>query len=337
MRKILFVILSIVFILQFNGCTVFRIMTKNIGRTFSKGPLEIKNKIKDPVKDSTKLSVLWGGHSTALIQIHDKVLLFDPVFNNRIFTIMTRHIETGLDYESLDRLDMVFVSHSHMDHLSFGSLEYLSEKFPTAKLIFPKGVEYYLPDYNFDFIRLEIDKAYTKEFTGDKIESDSIEIIPVYTKHTGGRYGFDTYSWRVTGSCGFIVKYKGVTVYFAGDTGYDEQAFKVIGSKYKINLALIPIGPCRNCDEKGMKYHTSSIEALQLFNDLKADYMMPIHYGSIEYMREPDYPLEVLKKLIADDTHKKSESGINSIKPNLKERVLILEEGEQISLDEFID
>ena len=337
MKKILFILVSLIIILQFNGCTVFRIVTKNIGRSFSKGPIPVDKKIKDPVKDSTRLSVLWGGHSTALIQIYDKVLLFDPVFNNRIFTIMTRHIETGLDYENLRKLDMVFVSHSHMDHLSYSSLEYLSDKFPTAKLIFPKGVEYYLPDYNFEFIRLDIDKAYTKEYTGDKTKTDGIEIIPVYTKHTGGRYGFDTYSWRVTGSCGFIVKYKDVTVYFAGDTGYDEEAFKVVGSKYKINLALIPIGPCRNCDEKGMKYHTSSIEALHVFNDLNADYMIPIHYGSIEYMRAPDYPLEVLKKLIEDNTLFKSESGSNSKKSNFRERVLILEEGEQISLDKLIE
>ena len=337
MKKNLLIIITIIFLSQFAGCTVFRIITKNVGRTFSKGPLPVENKIKNPIKDSTKLSILWGGHSTALIQIYDKVLLFDPVFNNRIFSIMTRHIETGLDYENLTRLDMVFISHSHMDHLSFSSLEYLSEKFPSAKLIFPKGVEYYLPDYNFDFIRLDIDKAYTKEYVGNKTVTDSIEIIPVYTKHTGGRYGFDTYSWRVTGSCGFIVKYKDVTVYFAGDTGYDEHAFKTVGSKYKIDVALIPIGPCRNCDEKGMKYHTSSIEALQVFNDLKADYMIPIHYGSIEYMREPDYPLEVLKNIIADDTHSKNMSGSNSINSNLKERVLILEEGEKISLDEFID
>lgn len=337
MKKILFILTSIILISQFNGCTVFRIATKNIGRSFSKGPIPVTNKIKNPVKDSTKLSVLWGGHSTALVQIYDKVLLFDPVFNNRIFTIMTRHIETGLDYENLKKLDMIFVSHSHMDHLSYSSLDYLSDKFPSAKLIFPKGVEYYLPDYNFDFIRLDIDKAYTKEYTGDKIISDGMEIIPVYTKHTGGRYGFDTYSWRVTGSCGFIVKYKDVTVYFAGDTGYDDEAFKVVGSKYKIDLAFIPIGPCRNCDEKGMKYHTSSIEALQVLEDLKAEYMIPIHYGSIEYMRAPDYPVDVLKQLIGNDTLNKNKSGINSLKSEFKERVIILEEGEQISFDKLID
>ena len=207
--------------------------------------------------------------------------------------------------------------------------DFLHEKFPMSKLVFPNGVEKYMPDFNLDMIMINTDKTFEKNtYVGEPVYIDSIKITPVYCLHRGGRYGFDTYTWNIRGYGSFIIEYKGITIYLAGDTAYDDTAFKKIGEKFNIDLAIIPIGPCGNCEGKGNYYQASSIEALKIFKELKAKYMIPYHYGTLEYMNDAYRPLEVLKSLV--EKNKESD-------PDLQSRIIILKEGQQKILDELIN
>jgi L-ascorbate metabolism protein UlaG (beta-lactamase superfamily) len=124
--------------------------------------------------------------------------------------------------------------------------------------------------------------------------------------------------WNYPGCTGFIVEYKGYTVLYSGDTAFIDEAYKMIGENYRINLALIPIGPCfGNCDSLGSSNHVATRGALMMFDDLKADYMIPVHYGAIQYRDDPRKPLYELERIISEE-------------PVYKDRVKILKEGEQI-------
>lgn len=318
MSKIYLSILFLSTALLLSGCWVTRLAITNIEDSIFDEPKKV-TKIGNPVHDSVKVSVLWAGHSTSLVQIYDKVILLDPFFNKRFSGIILRRTELGLNLDSLKKLDAILVSHSHFDHLSYSSLDILSKRFPKTKLIFPEGVENYLPDYNLEMIR--VDKSDTKfqNFVGKSVFVNDMKITPVFAYHTAGRYGFDTYTWREEGATGFIVEYKDVCFYYAGDTGYHDKAFKVIGEKFNIGVSLIPIGPCRNCDSLGFKYHTSSIEALELFKDIKAQYMIPVHYGAARYFTDENKPLYVMNELIDSLTAYR----------DLKEKVIPLKVGEQ--------
>ncbi|MBM4157591.1 MAG: MBL fold metallo-hydrolase [Ignavibacteria bacterium] len=320
MKKTISYIIIIIFIsLIISGCAGFSILTKNIGRTISTPPEKVKFKISKPVKDNIKLSALWIGHSSVLLQIYDKVILFDPFFENSLVGVFTRIKEAGLDRESISKLDYIFISHSHIDHLHFNSIGYFESKFPKTHLIYPEGTEYYLPDFDFPQTRIKISKALSNYFIGDSQTIDGIKITPVYALHTGGRYALDTYLWKVQGHIGYIIEYKEVCIYYAGDTGYHPEAFKVIGKNFKINLAFIPLGPCLDCDGKGFKYHTSSIEGLDLMKDVNAEFMLPIHYGAIEYFRDANFPLESMKTILQREDY-----------TGLKNKIIILNEGNQI-------
>ena len=97
------------------------------------------------------------------------------------------------------------------------------------------------------------------------------------------------------------------------------KAFKYIGEKFDIGVSLVPIGPCRNCDSTGFWHHTSSIEALDLFKDIKADYMIPVHYGTVRYFTDENKPLQVLNNLV---------DSLTVYKP-LKDMIIPLKPGEQ--------
>lgn len=320
MKKFILIILFILSSQVFYSCGGGRIITHNIWRTLTDSPEVVINKIENPVKDSVRLSALWAGHSTVLLQMYDKVILFDPFFEDNFALVFTRKIESGLLYKNIEKLDLIVVTHSHFDHLSFRSLGELEEIFPKTNLVFPAGVEEYLPKFDFNMLRVDTSGIFSGRYYGPTTIVSDIKLTPVYAVHTGGRYAFDSYLWRVQGHSGFILEYKDICVYFAGDTGYDENAFKKIGEKFKIELTFIPIGPCRNCEEKGFFYHTSVMEAINLFQDIKAKYMIPIHFGAIEYMNNPRVPLFVLEKIIEEDNNFS----------DLKNNIYILNEGEQI-------
>lgn len=320
MKKTLVIFVAL-FSFFLSGCFILRVTINNLGESISSSPKKLDNKITQPLSDSVKLSALWVGHSTVLLQIYDKVIITDPFLNNRINGIFIRKKEPGIDINELNKLDLVLVSHSHMDHLSYVSLGMIEDKFPGCNLVFPEGDEKYLPDFKLNLIKATTGFYKNKKYIGVPVDIGGMKITPVYALHQGGRYGIDTYSWLERGATGYIIQYKDVCVYFAGDTGYDDEAFKVIGDNFKIDLALIPIGPCRTCQSKGMWFHTSSLEALKLFEDIKASYMLPIHYGAIKYFTNVNYPLDALEKILNDP-----DSGFIQY----SDKVKILKEGEQI-------
>jgi N-acyl-phosphatidylethanolamine-hydrolysing phospholipase D len=320
----------ILFSLLISGCWFVRVGIRNMDDAIFSSPIRVKNKIKEPVKDSVKLSALWIGHSTVLIQMDDKVIIVDPVFEDVIGGFMLRKVEAGLNLEDIPKLDLVLISHAHMDHMSLPSLKSIDDRFPHASLVFPKGVEEYLPSYNMKMVLMRTGNSAERNYVGETREINGIKVTTVFAKHQGGRYGIDSYSWNVPGCTGYIVEYHGMTFFFAGDTIYDEEAFKSIGKKFKIDLALIPIGPCRECEnteDNGTTYHVAPYGALKMLDDLKADYMIPVHFGAIRYFNDPDTPVFALRDFM-QEFGSKSVYGYEEQKP-YSEKIKILTEGQQ--------
>ncbi len=296
--------------------------------------------ITNPVREDVRLAVLWAGRSTMLIQVKDKLILTDPFLSDFAGGMMRRVVSAGIDLESLPRLDLVLLSHAHFDHLCYVSLRMIAERFPGSALVFPQGVEPFLPDVPLNLLRLKT--SYFREgIFGQKETVEGVAVTPVYARHSGGRYFIDSYIWGVRGHCGFILEYDGLTVYYSGDTSYDPKAFKEIGRNYDIDVALVQVGPCRECYGRGTSQHTSSSESLEMFLDLRADFMIPVHYGTLPEETEPHYPAQVLKELIGKReaespdrpewrTPRLRPVGAENIKDlSLQDRILFLTEGQQ--------
>lgn len=299
-----YIIFSLILILTFtyNSCQTFLDVGDNVSSHFS-SPEKVKNKVKDPVREGVRLSALWVGHASFLLQIYDRVILLDPVFTNNVAELLRRYAEPGLDLNSLKKIDMTLVSHSHMDHLSLGSLREIEERYPGTDLVFPEGVENFLPDYNLKLHRLKI-AGYDKKYTGETKIIDSVKVTAIASVHWGGRYGIDGKLWTNDGYCGFIIQYRDVTVYYTSDTAYDEKLFKFIGDNYNIDLVIVNIIYCDGCT--GINLGTSHIYpmgAIKILDDTKAKYMIPAHYGMFT---DPKVQRKVLKKMyLTNDEYKR--------------------------------
>jgi L-ascorbate metabolism protein UlaG (beta-lactamase superfamily) len=243
------------------------------------------------VLQNVKLAVSWVGHATALIQIYDKIIITDPLFTNTIGMLVTRAVKPGLDPILLTKVDFTLISHMHFDHLSYGSLDMLPKN---GTLVFPDGLAEYVPDFSFR----EVDEL--KPW--DVIERDSVRITAVPVQHFSGRYSFDRDWQGEQGYTGYVIEYKGIAVFFAGDTGYNLELFKEIGRRFKIDLAIIPIAPSSGSG-LGSQMHASPLGALAIFKDVGARYMMPIHFGTMLFgsTANPQGPLDQLRAAAADE------------------------------------
>ena len=295
--------------LLINSCTAILSTSNSVGSSISallSSPREPESKVVNPKIENSRLSVLWVGHSTVLIQIDDKFILTDPVFTETVAFLSKRLIEPGIDVENLPQIDVALISHLHPDHLSLGSLEMIENKI--NELLIPEGGLLYLPSFSFNSD--EIKWWETKEI-------DSVKITSAPVLHNGMRYGLD-YDWLPRAFTGYVIQYHGITIYFGGDTGYDSTAtvFNETAKKFpKIDLAILPIAPIHPREYSYLR-HTDPHDALEIFKELKAEKMMPIHFDTFAE---------------AYDTLGEAESLLKEemIQNKLSEKIIILKVGEQ--------
>ena len=78
------------------------------------------------------LYAAWLGHSTVLLRIGGFTILTDPILSNRagldlrVCTVgVRRRVASPLTFDKLPPIDMILLSHAHMDHFDLPSLRRL--------------------------------------------------------------------------------------------------------------------------------------------------------------------------------------------------------------------
>jgi L-ascorbate metabolism protein UlaG (beta-lactamase superfamily) len=302
---------GLLFIIFLNSCTAvkstYNSFSSSIGSFFS-SPEIVKNKISEPYDPDVDLSVLWIGHASLLIQIGDKFILTDPVLTETVGYFSRRLVEPGIDINNIPDIEVVLLSHLHIDHYSPASLDMIEKKI--NNLIVPLGGIVYLPDFDFSIYELGTYKVW---------EQDSLKITAVPVLHNGWRYGIDD-EWMKTSYTGYVIEYKGISVYFGGDTGYDGHTFKETASHFeKIDLTLLPIAPIHPREYSRLR-HTDPADALKIHKELGARWFIPMHYDT--FSESYDKPGEAVK-LMQEEANK---AGLTF------SEVMILEIGEQVKL-----
>ena len=267
------------------SCSPFgHIVSRNAVQLFRK-PKAVANKITKPRRKDARLTVLWVGHATALVQIDDKFILTDPVFTDTVGQISKRLVEPGIDPEHLPSIDACLISHMHFDHLSLGTLDIIEDK--VKQLLVPRGGLVYVPNY--DFPSDEVWRWHS-------FHVGEMRITAVPVLHKGFRYAADK-PWMPYSFTGWVIEYHGITVYFGGDTAYDGKLFRQTAQRFpSIDLALLPIGPVKPRDFMA-PHHVDGEEAVRAFFDLRARFMVPVHYDTfIHGEDEPGEALRLLRK-----------------------------------------
>lgn len=227
-------------------------------------------------------TLTWIGHSTFLLQMNGMNILTDPIWTKWL-SGYKRLSPAGIPIDQMPLIDVVLISHSHYDHLSFSSIK----KLPGApQFLVPSGL-------GKTFLRKGYRRVAEFEWWGThRLGKLICTFVPA--QHWTKRTALDTNTshWG-----GWVIEgLDGPSVYFAGDSGYF-RGFKEIGKRFILDYALMPIGAYG--PEWFMRtQHVTPEEGIQAFLDTGAKKMFPMHYGA--YMLADDTPKEAVERLLAE-------------------------------------
>jgi len=245
---------------------------------FVGGPPVPGEMLRDPV------TVTWIGHSTFLIRLDGTTILTDPLFGSRIGIRLAGSITVGpsrlvppaVPMGDLPPVDLVLLSHAHMDHYDLASIRRLERDVP---VIFAHDTTEFIEGFDFTSVQ-ELDWAQTAQVKGVRVEA-----LPV--RHWGKRYPWD----RDRGYNGYLLTKGRHALFFAGDTADTDQIAPRLAGR-RLDAAFFPIGSYN----PWIFNHASPEEAWRMFRALDARAFVPMHWRTFKLSKEPTFePMERLR------------------------------------------
>ena len=92
------------------GSTTFGIISLRNTMIVLRPPDPVPNRVTTPERHDARLSALWIGHSTVLVQLDDQFILTDPLFTRYVGGVSARLVEPGIAPDKLPPIDAVLVS-----------------------------------------------------------------------------------------------------------------------------------------------------------------------------------------------------------------------------------
>ena len=246
----------------------------------------------------------WLGHSTVILELDGKRILFDPVFRNAgpLPIITRRYDESPLKREDLPEIDLVIITHDHYDHLEMATIKHLADK--DIKFLTPLGVGTRLEGWGVP------GKNITELGWNQETVFDSIKITALPGIHYSGRSNSDR---NQTLWASYAIKGKDKNIFNSGDTGYGTH-LKEIGEKYgPFDMAFVEIDGWNN----GWPLtHLFPGQVIQLCKDVNTQLLFPTHWGTFDLAL---HPWNESIQMVADQA---KENDIELIAPVMGQKVI---------------
>jgi len=245
--------------------------------------------IADPPRPSSwpndDLTIAYLGHATLLMNYFGVRVLSDPSFYDKvglsfdsIFTVgPKRHTAPPLTPSALGPVNVLLITHAHMDHLDVPSLKALPKDIVVvacdqcSRLIAPLGFK--------DVRELR---------WGESTEVRGLKVTAMGANHWGKRwppygrnYGFNSY----------VLEKDGHRMLLACDSA-NTDIFGGLGSNPP-EVAAFSIGAY----DPWIWNHANPEQVWKMFEETGAKYLVPIHWGTFKLSNEP--MMEPLTRLVA--------------------------------------
>ncbi|MGO9454713.1 MAG: MBL fold metallo-hydrolase [Candidatus Binataceae bacterium] len=231
------------------------------------------------------LTIANLGHATLLMNYFGVRVISDPSFFNKvglsfdsIFTVGPRRVTAPpLAPSAIGRIDVLLITHAHMDHLDLPSIKKIPRSAVViacdkcSKLIAPLGF------------------ADVRELQwGQETEVGGLKVRAMAARHWGKRwppygtdYGFNSY----------VLEKDGHRMLLACDSAYTDNFGDL--AKDPPEVAAFSIGAY----DPWIWNHANPEQVWKMFLESGARYLVPIHWGTFKLSREP--MMEPLNRLIA--------------------------------------
>jgi L-ascorbate metabolism protein UlaG (beta-lactamase superfamily) len=189
--------------------------------------------------------------SMTIIETNGLTIITDPVF--RMAGI--HQAPKSYTFERMPRPDLVFISHTHLDHFEPSTLKRLD---PATPVLMPAEKAHAASRVGLTALR-GMREWETENFRG-------IRLTAVPAVHIGSELGLVIEGDR--------------TVYFAGDSSLDRELFRSIGHRWDLDAVLLPIG---HLHSMGLPFRhigpRKAPQALRLLGEPRV--VVPTHYSGM--------------------------------------------------------
>lgn len=252
-----------------------------LGKGIDRSPSYLLPSVQTDLKNLTDNMPLmvWFGHSSYLLRIHDKNILIDPVFSRRASPfqsvgMVSYQVTHPYEASSMPDIDLLIITHDHYDHLDYNTIVEIAPR--VKKVCTTLGVGAHLEHWG-------IAPGIIQEF--DWWESghvlDDIQLTCAPSRHFSGRL----FKRNGTLWSSFVLKTKGLNLFIGGDSGYDEGTFKRIGQQYgPFTVAMLE---CGQYNEMWPNIHMAPEETVKAGVDLRTEAIVPVHWGKFALALHP--------------------------------------------------
>ncbi len=220
-----------------------------------------------------EFALYWLGHSSAIMELNQKRIIFDPVLGNAapLFFAVPRFDIAPIKREDLPRADYVVITHNHYDHLERATIQKINAK----HFIVPLGVKQALVGWGIQENKI-IELGWGKEFVDGDFKFVAREGV-----HYSGRSSWDKNKtlWN-----SYVILSKDKKIFWGGDTGYGDH-FKKIGQEYgKFDFVALEID---GWNPAWKNTHLFPDEVIKATQELNAEILLPIHWGVFDLALHP--------------------------------------------------
>jgi L-ascorbate 6-phosphate lactonase len=224
-----------------------------------------------PLSDG-QVALWWLGQSSFLLRGPGATVFVDPYLSPR----PDRLVPPPFAPADARGLELVLITHDHLDHLDDDALPGIATASPAAPFVAPEPVTTRLVE-----LGIAADRVVAAQ-PGRTIELDGVIVHPVPACHGVEPADAYTFGRELSGGLyrylGYVVDLNGARVYHAGDTvHYDgvEETVRALAP----DVALLPInGRSAEREALGIVGNLDEGEAVALAAAIGADLLVPIHY-----------------------------------------------------------
>ena len=238
----------------------------------------------DPARWSDdRITGAWLGHSTVLINFFGLWIITDPVLASRCglrfgpFIIgPRRRVRPALTVRQLPKIDLLILSHAHMDHLDLWTLRRIPGR-PHA--VTAAGLHDLLEGVPVSGVtELAWDQS-----AGIETAHGFVRVTARKVAHWGARMRSD--DWR--GYCGFLLERNHRKIAFAGDTA--RTSLQPLGQTAVRSISWRSQSGAYN---PWIASHCNPEEAIAMAGEARAHTLLPIHHSTFQLSAEPmDEPI----------------------------------------------